>query len=78
MTQFFLRTCDRAGHVLNDSCVHAGDVYAALALANRRLGDILRRGDASLLGSVSRIDVTDNEGHTVARLMRSEAIAGMS
>ncbi len=78
MTQFFLRTCDRAGHVLNDRCVQAGNVYDALALANRRLGKILRRGYADVAGSVVRIDVADRDGHTVARLTRSEAIATTS
>ena len=77
MTEYSLRTCDRAGRVLHNKRVVAADVHWALARANRRLRMMIRAG-VVLMDPKRRIDVTDGHGHTVARLMCAEAIAAMS
>jgi hypothetical protein len=78
MTHFFIRTCDHAGQILQDSRVDAGDVDTALAMANRRFGLLMSRRDIRLSETIGRIDVADREGHTVARLICAEAIAARS
>jgi hypothetical protein len=77
MTLYLLKTCDRNGHVLHHKRVTAPDAFAALASANRRLRVMIRVGMLAM-DPKGRIDVTDQRGHTVARLVCAEAIAAMS
>ncbi|HEX8484399.1 DUF6894 family protein [Sphingomonas sp.] len=78
MTQFLLRTCDRAGRILHDRSVEAGDVYAALAHAHRSLRKMVHGAGDGRVDPQGCIDVTDRNGCTVARLVCAEAIATMA
>ena len=75
MTEFFLRTCDRAGQVLNSRRIEARDVYGALATANRHFEVIVLAPGQLPPDRLSRIDVANSHGHIVARLVCAEAIA---
>jgi hypothetical protein len=75
MTEFFLRTCDQTGQILNSRRIEARDIYGALARANQHFGTIVDAPDQLPPESLSRIDVADSRGHIVARLLCADAIA---
>lgn len=72
MPRFFLRSCDRSGKVLLDQPIHATDVYAALAKANRALVRMRARVGGAMPKSVRSIQVASSGGAVVAQLLCSE------
>ncbi|MDQ0838681.1 DUF6894 family protein [Sphingomonas faeni] len=76
MTTYSLNICDRTGMVLRIEPVNANDAQTALIEANR-LFCRLASSPSGLLDQHGRIDVTDSDGRTVARLVMTESIAAM-
>lgn len=76
MTTYSLNICDRSGAVLRTERANAKDAQTALIEANR-LFCRLASDPSRLLDQQGRIDVTDSDGRTVARLVMTESIAAM-
>jgi triphosphoribosyl-dephospho-CoA synthetase len=76
MPLFSLCVRDRSGRVLNDTNFEAADVYRALAHANTELASAYLEHDGGF-DVKGHIDVREQCGTTVARLVCAEAIAGM-
>jgi hypothetical protein len=76
MQIYLLNVCARDGMILRTDPVSAKDAQCALIEANR-LFCRLASNPSDILDLQGRIDVTDDEGRTVARLIMTETIAAM-
>ena len=78
MTLFSLQSLDGTGHITADQSIEVRDVYAALARANVHLHELAYATGGLAAELPTRIDIADQDGRTVARLLRSEAMLAMA
>jgi len=71
-----MNVCARDGVILQTDSVSARDAEGALIEANRLFCGLASRS-SDILDLQGRIDVTDDDGRTVARLIMTESIAAM-
>ncbi|MDB5694769.1 MAG: hypothetical protein JWN21_312 [Sphingomonas bacterium] len=78
MTLFSLQSLDGTGRITSDQAIEVRDVYAALVRANYHMQELAHAPDAIASELPSRIDIADQDGQTVARLLRSEIMLTMA
>lgn len=76
MPSYYMNVCARDGVILQTDSVSASDAEGALIEANRLFCRLASRS-SDILDLQGRIDVTDDDGRTVARLIMTESIAAM-
>jgi hypothetical protein len=76
MPTYSMNVCARDGLILQTNSVSVKDAESALIEANRLFCRLASRS-SDILDLQGRIDVTDDEGRTVARLIMTESIAAM-
>jgi hypothetical protein len=76
MPTYSMNVCARDGLILQTNFVSVKDAESALIEANRLFCRLASRS-SDILDLQGRIDVTDDEGRTVARLIMTESIAAM-
>ncbi len=76
MPTYYMNVCGRDGAILQTDSVSASDAEGALIEANRLFCRLASRS-SDILDLQGRIDVTDDDGRTGARLIMTESIAAM-